>query len=271
MSGGYACAVALVNEITGGCPGNLDIRGTFDLPQPGSAGIISRKALLVDGEWLFAFVASCGFASDTLTIDPVTGEFVVAGGMSLNARGGFSLEVVEFDDMTFDLNADGRFNQADIDLAFGLVGSLDEGDIGRYDRDGDGAITPNDIMLLQDLFDAGTGAGDFGDANADGFVTCAELDEARTLVGLEICDAGYIIEYDDDLDGLIDGTDIAALEAIATPREDLDGSGEVDGGDTAALVAAWGTDDPAADLDGSGTVGGEDLAVLIAAWGAVCD
>lgn len=268
--GGYASAVAIVNEIDGGCPGNLDIVGTMELPTISAAGII-RKALYVGGEWVFAFVAPCGYRSDTLSINPATGEFMVVGGARTGARGGFQLEIIEFDDHTYDLSGDGRFNQADIDLMLGRIGSTDEGDIGRFDRDFDGAITPTDIDLFQDLLDAGTGSGEFGDANGDGFVTCVELDHAQSLVGTELCDAGYVIEYDDDLDGVIDAADISALAAVARPRADLDGSGAVDGGDNAAILAAWGTNDPAADLNGSGVVDAFDLADLLAAWGQTCD
>ena len=51
---------------------------------------------------------------------------------------------------------------------------------------------------------------------------------------------------------------------------DLDGDGAVDGGDLAALLAAWGTGDPAGDLDESGVVDGADLAILLGAWGHQC-
>ena len=48
---------------------------------------------------------------------------------------------------------------------------------------------------------------------------------------------------------------------------DLDGGGQVDGGDLGLLLAAWGTPDPSADLNGDGTVNGADLGLLLAAWG----
>ncbi len=46
---------------------------------------------------------------------------------------------------------------------------------------------------------------------------------------------------------------------------DFDGSGVVDAGDLAELIAAWGT--PARDLDGDGNTEAGDAAVLLAAWG----
>ncbi len=48
---------------------------------------------------------------------------------------------------------------------------------------------------------------------------------------------------------------------------DLDGDGDVDPADLAALLAAWGSDDMNADLDGDGVVGPADLATLLANWG----
>jgi hypothetical protein len=48
----------------------------------------------------------------------------------------------------------------------------------------------------------------------------------------------------------------------------VDGSGTVDGADLAAVLAAWGSADPAADVNDSGTVDASDLAVILAAWGA---
>ena len=51
---------------------------------------------------------------------------------------------------------------------------------------------------------------------------------------------------------------------------DVTGDGTVGGDDLAALLAMWGTDDPAGDLDESGVVGGSDLAILLGAWGYEC-
>ena len=51
---------------------------------------------------------------------------------------------------------------------------------------------------------------------------------------------------------------------------DVTGDGTVGGDDLAALLAMWGTDDPAGDLDGDGLVGGSDLSILLGAWGYEC-
>ncbi len=62
---------------------------------------------------------------------------------------------------------------------------------------------------------------------------------------------------------------IAPNEGVVAPEcvADFDGSGTVDSGDLAILLAAWGTMDAQANLDGSGVVDSGDLAVLLAAWG----
>ncbi len=56
------------------------------------------------------------------------------------------------------------------------------------------------------------------------------------------------------------------------PAADLDGDGDVDAADLAALLGAWGPATPcppapAADLDGDGQVGSADLAILLSQWG----
>ncbi len=61
---------------------------------------------------------------------------------------------------------------------------------------------------------------------------------------------------------------IAPFEKAGAPPcpADLDGSGTVDSGDLAILLAAWGGTG-VADLNTSGTVESGDLAILLAAWG----
>ena len=48
---------------------------------------------------------------------------------------------------------------------------------------------------------------------------------------------------------------------------DFDGTGEVDGGDLAALLAHWNRHAPEFDLDGDGFIDEADLARLLADWG----
>jgi len=87
------------------------------------------------------------------------------------------------------------------------------------------------------------------DSDGDGLPD--PLDEALDRLDLDAFDA------DLDRDGLVDG---------CTAFGDLDGSGLVDAGDLAAILAAWGEQDHPADLDGDGTVSAGDLALLLSAW-----
>jgi hypothetical protein len=49
---------------------------------------------------------------------------------------------------------------------------------------------------------------------------------------------------------------------------DVNCDGAVDASDLAAVLAAWGTNDPAADIDRSGLVDASDLSTVLANWGA---
>ena len=50
--------------------------------------------------------------------------------------------------------------------------------------------------------------------------------------------------------------------------EDLNGDGQVNGGDLALILSAWGEDgDDGADLNGDGIVNGADMALILSAWG----
>ncbi len=64
---------------------------------------------------------------------------------------------------------------------------------------------------------------------------------------------------------------VAVAPRLACPPSacvaDLDGNGAVGAPDLGALLAAWGTANPAADITGDGSVGPQDLATLLAAWG----
>lgn len=68
------------------------------------------------------------------------------------------------------------------------------------------------------------------------------------------------------LNNLVEGVAIARNLWASIPG-DIDGDGDVDASDLAALLDAWGTSDPSADVDGDGTVGPMDLALLLGNWG----
>lgn len=66
------------------------------------------------------------------------------------------------------------------------------------------------------------------------------------------------------------GTAVAVAASLAPPAADLDGDGDVDGGDLGLLLVAWGDCDAcaacAADLTRDCIVDGADLGVLMTAW-----
>jgi len=105
-------------------------------------------------------------------------------------------------------------------------------------------------MTHEEVVEAYSGGG--GGAGVD--LATVGLSEIRFLRVSLPADSGFTIE--------IDAASDVAPEIVSA---DLDGSGTVDGGDLAALLADWGG--VASDLDGSGTVDGGDLAALLAAWG----
>jgi len=69
-------------------------------------------------------------------------------------------------------------------------------------------------------------------------------------------------------DGICGG-EAQRLCAICSPScaGDLDGRGQVDAADLAALLGQWGGAG-SGDLDASGSVNAADLAILLGAWGA---
>jgi len=228
---------------------------------------VVRLAIYLNGQWYYAYRGSCGVRSVTIDIDPVTGEYEIPGGVSFAPGEPIALLQNEFDDTTYDVNGDGRFNQGDVDELPQFLGSTTDRDLGLFDIDGDMAITMEDLSLFQAMIDSGLGAGQFGDGNGDCVPSCEELAYVAGVVDSELCDEPYRIEYDYDLDGDIGSDDLAQLMALARPRGDLDGDGIVGAGDNGIVLSAWGSDDPLADIDGSGAVGSEDLGFILATWG----
>ncbi len=60
---------------------------------------------------------------------------------------------------------------------------------------------------------------------------------------------------------------ITRFTPTPTCTGDVDGNGQVDAADLAALLGDWGATKSAANLDGAGTVDASDLAILLGAWG----
>ena len=77
----------------------------------------------------------------------------------------------------------------------------------------------------------------------------------------------------DEFDQCPDGDDTVDVDENGIPDAcescpgDVDGDGEVDGADLAAVLGWWGTDESSSDLDGDGEVDGADLAFVLGYWG----
>ncbi len=67
---------------------------------------------------------------------------------------------------------------------------------------------------------------------------------------------------------LVGNTVVLTYTGLNACPSDINGDGNVDGGDLASLLANWGTSNMSSDLNGDGIVNGADLASLLADWGA---
>jgi hypothetical protein len=103
------------------------------------------------------------------------------------------------------------------------------------------------------------------DCNANGL-----LDACEPMGSETDCDGNGVFDScdisrgapDEDSDGRIDDCELG--------YGDLNLDGTVDGLDLAALLAVWGiANPPYGDVDGDGAVGGADLTVLLARWGPI--
>ncbi len=79
---------------------------------------------------------------------------------------------------------------------------------------------------------------------------------------IDLCDIEHDDSTDENENGVPDECDTPPCSA------DLTGDGQVDAGDLAILLGAWGSNPGhSADTDGSGVVDAADLALLLGAWG----
>lgn len=234
---------------------------------------ILRQGIIVDGQPHVVFNALCGNTGIGVTFDELTDTWtyqqMMSGGPGMVS---FSPTTLEFRDVDFDVNEDGRFNALDIQELADNIGTMDANFIARWDIDQDGAIDQDDVDFMQMLIDAGLDSGVFGDADGDGDVDCTDRDAMVAAQGLTLCDEGYNIALDANVNGVINQADLNAMDAIPpSPLGDIDKDGDVDGADLSQLLAAWETSNPDADLNDDGVVNGSDLATLLANWGATCN
>ncbi len=147
-------------------------------------------------------------------------------------------EIFQFDfsDGDYDFNADGRFNQSDVTFATAnLLGSTLPALLAKIDFNSSGTVDDTDIARLQTLIDAGLGSGVFADFSGDGVVNpCADRTNWSNHLNAAVGSSNYVVELDFNLDGLIDSTDVDALEYRLPTADVDDGSftGVRDGGVT---------------------------------------
>jgi hypothetical protein len=213
-----------------------------------------------------------------------SGEFVVASGLPPQTpiavgptgpwQAGDVYAIVGEDLVRFDGESGGPpvavgcgFTGTTRDLAFGPDGALYVSRFGndhvmRFERPTLGAVP--------------------GDLDCNGLATLADV---AILCAAVEDPAGYAADHPGcslwatgDIDGnnVLDANDVVGLcMLLGDPRpcgcsapSDLDGDGDVDGGDLAILLGAWGSAGPLGDLNDDNTVDAADLAILLGAWGS---
>jgi hypothetical protein len=235
-------------------------------------GVVERKAADFGDGWQGVYYADCGQASASYIYNAVTNSWQRS--VSMAGPAGIvelASQQASFSDIDFDVNADNRFNGDDVVALLLLVGSVDPAELLLFDFDSDGIIGQPDVDYIEQFVDAGLDSGIFGDADSDGLVKCADLQMLRSLIGLTLCDSGYLIALDNDLDGDIDSSDESALEAILLPLVgDLNGDLRVDTSDLGVLIGQFGTSGPSGDLNMDGIVDTADLGLLVSMFGEEC-
>ncbi|USN99654.1 MAG: hypothetical protein H6810_03055 [Phycisphaeraceae bacterium] len=172
---------------------------------------------------------------------------------------------------TYDLDGDGRLNCLDLAVLPDLLGATlatNPEAFPVFDLDGDGVIEDFEIDYYEGAFEAliavGLDNGVFGDANGDCDLDCDDFDllPDDSDLSIEICEPGYVMALDYDLDLVIDSSDIAQALAILQPG-DLDGDRDVDATDIQTFLAWFNAQDPRADLDGDGLFSLADTTIFI--------
>ncbi len=183
-------------------------------------------AMPVGDDWSIDMVQSGGAGTFTLDLRPYT--FDDAG---LDVTG-----VLGFD-------AEGRFNELDVDALLAELGSTDPDLLERWDVNDNGIIDDDpdgDVDFLWTLVEAELDSGVFGDLNGDSLPDCQMRDQIALLFGYTLADEEYDIRLDYDLDGDTDSADEAVFLSLTCPWPlgDANCDGAVGFGDVNAFVLA---------------------------------
>lgn len=181
-----------------------------------------------------------------------------------------------FTDTSADINGDGRWNEVDASVVGFNVGNAATGTLARADLDSSGTIDSFESSVWSRAVEVGMSSGIFGDANADGRLSCADRDAAPAAPWLTtFCSPTYRVRLDSDVDGDNDEVDRAAFAALMLVDLDFNNDGDVSPLDVEDLVGAFGGMScpgcDTLDINDDGDVAPIDLEVFINAMaGASC-
>ncbi len=271
------------DQINIGLPPSNSGRRVFILPFTGSAAP-SPIVVSPNGQVFPGWTGSA--AGGELDLDMSSTVSIPEGG------GTVASQTITGNDSTFDMDCDGRFTQADIDIvqawipidlstlaaASGSCPRNDDGSpnslVGALDFNQDGIVDADDVSTLQQILDGltsiGQQAGTFGDVNRDGVLDCSDLAASTAAWNTVLGDADYTPALDYDLDGKIDSYDQDQFYAIAKFSGDFNRSGDYSTQDIFDFLDAWYADAPGSDFNRDGDVTTQDIFDFLDAWFAGC-
>ncbi len=205
---------------------------------------------------------------------------IAPGAGSVNVR--TALVTVRFDETTFDANADGDTDCADLLALRQAVSANPSNPVGPdlsiiLDFDGDNDLDTEDLVILQAVLNA-TDACLTGDVDQDGVLSVCDIVALRAaLLGgtLKDTDAGYIVNGDIDINGGLDNDDVAALadllnKEVGLLHGDVNGNYQVDSADLSVVLGNFGSTSATraqGDLNGDGSVDSADLSLVLGNFG----
>lgn len=172
----------------------------------------------------------------------------------------FEQRSLAFSDTGFDVDADGRFSQADVNMLANLLGVPLSGAQRRFDQNGNNVVDQEDLEVFRSLVQIGLGAGKFGDANGDGRLTCRDVNAAVGSWGAVAGQPNYNIALDFNLNGCLDSVDQAAFDALTLfAHADVTADGAVDFNDFNEFINWFNAAEARADWNRDGSVDFEDF------------